>query len=270
MADQEKYRDWIMNRRKLTEKELEELLDNILLSNPAGTVRGQSATEGHPAPEGQAGQEQANVDTGSTVSFVKDLAGQPRHDVLDSTEFAQRTANAAYNRQAQTEDWYTFYTNTLEKIHWVLGGFTFDRYQATDQTFSVDKAIFDVILAMLTDEEQRLLEKTVEALKNLNSDDKRVQIFNRETVSSQKGNFQVGVARPDGDSASLTIGCFYFTTQTEITNVLWVEFESNNTYFYKARQNVVLNVERYAKIRKKIADRLDKDTEEFVGEVPLK
>ena len=106
-------------------------------------------------------KESADVVDGSTVSFVSGVPALQKADVLNSTLLAQLAANKKYDRENETIEWYHFYTKILENLGWVLQGFKFAKYVSGTGTFTMDKAVLDILKVVATGNQAAAIAATV-------------------------------------------------------------------------------------------------------------
>ena len=111
----------------------------------------------------------------------------------------------------------------------------------------MDEAVLEIIASLATGNEVAVLTATLDAMRKLSNDDKRIVLFDTHGSQSSYGNFQVYPCSqsPNGD-VSLTLGTFYFKGTQKDTNFLFFHWSSSSTKLYKGLQKAVLNTEVYA------------------------
>lgn len=209
------------------------------------------------------------VDDGSMVSFVAGLSATHKSDVLNSTLLAQLAANKQFDREEKTEAWYDFYRTVLENVGWVIQAFDFTRFETAGATFSVDEVVVKILAAIATQNDIAVVTETLEAMKALTAEDGRVVLFNQESHSLQKGNFQIGVCSESDGVVVMKIGTFYFSTTQQVTRLLWMQFSSSESGFYQGAQTVNLNEEVYAQVRQQVVDKLGDKARTFVADLDI-
>lgn len=249
-------------------KELDlEFIDNLKLAErrSSRTLKGvQDLLKG--ADENKPG---AAVDAGSVISFVANVSGQNRSDVLNSTLLAQLAANHKYDRMEAPLNWYGFYTDVLGRVGWVLQEFGFKKYETHEQQFTLDAVLIELFEAILTGNELLVAKATVDALKKLSDDDNRLVVFSHESHSTSMGNFQLGLCSDQGDAVAMKANAFHFTTKTDITRILWAKFTESNMYLYFASNTMTLNKEVYEQVRAAVIKKLGDAAKEFVENLPI-
>ncbi len=235
----------------------------------AGTDTEADAASANGASAKDGGNGHADIAAGSLISFVAGISDQVRQDVLDSTLFAQFAANAQYDRETQANQWYSTYLSTLGGIAWTVQGFDFQQYKVSSSSFKLDEVVLDIMKSAFTADEYAIVKASIEALKKLKDDDDRIKLFGHSAVKSNAGNFQIGaVTETNGAVALHTLGA-YFTSTDSNTDFLFVHYKGSSTQIYKGVQSMTLNEAQYANIRNAIANRLGKNTKDFVMSVPI-
>src|SRR5947209_6948531 len=117
---------------------------------PAGGLTSKGAPAAPAAKPVLPADLQAAVDAGSILSFVSDVGPTEKTDILYSVQLAQRAANAAFDRFAQTKSWYGKYNEVLEAVGWATEQFAFASHDQSEGDFVMDKAALSVISAIAT------------------------------------------------------------------------------------------------------------------------
>lgn len=215
------------------------------------------------------GDEAGYVDAGALVSFVSGVSAQSKSDTLNSTLLAQLAANKKYNREDQTKEWYDFYRTVLENVGWVVQSFSFERFKASGTSFTVEKVIAEVLAAIATKEDKKIIDATIAAVNALDKGDGRLTLWNDNSTHFDKGNFQISACVEDDGVIVMKLGAFNFKTDERVTGVLWFTFSSSSTEFYKGGQVVNLNLDVYSRVRKQVIDKLGSKAQEFIGDLDI-
>lgn len=214
--------------------------------------------------------EAAYVNKGSLTSFVSGLTQQHKEDVLNSTLLASLAASKKVNPEVDPRTWYAEYRTVLAKVYWNMQSVTWDRVKSSSQSFDVSVVVFDLIEAMLgPGPVLALVKATIEKCKQLGQGDGRVKLFDKNAHEAGKGNFQVACAQEDGDDVLLNFGAFYFTTKSEVTQVLWAKFTASETEFFNGAQTMVLNEHGYKGIRQAVIDKLAGSSKDFIADLDI-
>ncbi|HEU4562492.1 MAG TPA: hypothetical protein VFS20_31975 [Longimicrobium sp.] len=215
------------------------------------------------------GDEAAYVDAGSLVSFAVGVSAEHQSDILNSTLLAQLAANKKYNRETQTVEWYAFYHEVLENIGWVIQDFSFTRFSASGGSASVDAVVMTLLAALATGSQLALAQTTIKALQSLPANDSRVVLFETNSHTMDKGNFQIGLANDDGGIPVMTFGAFYFSSSQQVTRLFSWEFKDSDTSFYQATETVSLNEDVYGQVRQQIIQKLGANATLFVANLDI-
>lgn len=192
----------------------------------------------------------------SVNSFSENVSKQSQEDVLNSMLLAQRAASKAYPEESQIGDWYTLYFKVLEKIGWLISNKDVSSLGEKTNGFEIDKAIFSLLTDFLTGQQINILRKSLEALRSLGDNDKRLVAFEHNTVNHNRGNFQLGLAEENNGNVSVLGSGFVLESQKKITKILFLKFDKNimtvKLNFFKAE----LISSKYAENRQFVIDKL--------------
>jgi hypothetical protein len=222
-----------------------------------------------PGPAIADGKEGTFVAAGSVVSFVAGVSGQSQNDVLNSALLAQLASDKKFNREKNVTDWYDFYRSVLENVGWVLQGFDFTEYKAGGDKFEADKAILEILAAVVTQNELLIIKAAIEAAKSLPTTDGRISLFDHFTTTGTTSAFQIGVASQQNNAVAMKMGAFLFTAKTNVTQVLWFKFANRDSSLTKSTQTITLNTEVYDQVRTTVQQKLGDLTRTFVANLDI-
>ena len=177
-------------------------------------------------------------------TFSDNVSKQAQDDVLNSLLLAQRAATKAFPNDNELNQWYAFYFDVLKKLGWLINQKDFSVYEEKSNQFEIEKAIFSILQDLLTGQQIKVLMKSLELIKSLGDDDKRLIAFEKNTHTHNRGNFQLGMAEEDNGNVSIIGSGFILESEKKITKVLFLKFDKErvklNFNFYKA--NLVSSV----------------------------
>ena len=210
------------------------------------------------------------VVAGAIQAFTANVSGQVKQDILNATLFAQLAANKHVDREENPVEWYKQYKNILEKIGFVVQQFEFNKYNSESQTFSMDKAVLDILKAGMSKSGKQVAEKAIDALGKLPGDDYSVRLFDNQSSSMNQGNFQIGACE-QAQNGDVILGCgaFYFTAIQHMTRFLWWRWNSSHISMYQGYQTMVFNQGVYSQVRHTIANKLGTKVSTFVASIDL-
>jgi hypothetical protein len=203
-------------------------------------------------------------------AFVDGLSGQQKYDVLNSTLLAQLAANTRANRRRQPVQWSNAYTEILMNTAWVMPNFQFRDISSSANSFTIDRAVLQLLRGILTGSEMEIARQAIEAVKALEDEDRRFVIFERTAVENNVGNFQLdtcGVSQ--GGSVTMKLGAFGFQTRSNVTRLLWFSFPGVHTRIQAGRNSLVLNDQVYDRLRDAILNKLGDRGLAYVGGLVL-
>lgn len=201
-------------------------------------------------------------------SFEKDLSKQAQEDVLDCQLLAQRAASKTFPDNNQVYDWYTMYFDTLKKLGWLIDQKDFMTYDHNAQGVELDKAIFGVLEDFLTGQQVKILMKSFALLKSLGSDDKRLVAFEKNTYSSERGNFQLSLAENDQGKTTLKGSGFILESEKKITKILFLKFDRKSVKLKFNFYSATLVAHEYDKYRDLVKQKLG-DATAFIASLDI-
>lgn len=213
----------------------------------------------------------AAVDAGSILSFVSGVDDAEKSDVLFSVQLAQRAADAACDRHAQTALWYAKYCEVLEAVGWTSEQFAFAVHDQKEGDFKMDKAALAVITAIATGNQLQAITASISALEKLADNDGAITLFETNSAAEGSGNFQIGaVQKAANGSLSMALGAFYFRSSAERRKFLFFRWGRNEVNFWTAAQKMTLNTLIYAKVRRAIEARLGADAIRYIASLDVR
>ena len=187
----------------------------------------------------------------------------------NSVLLAQLAADKKYDREFDTENWYTFYRTVLDNVGWVVPHFSFTRFNAGSQSFTADKVIIGLLEAIATGNEISVVTRTLDAIKQLEDGDNRLVLFESHSHSAANGNFQISSVSEAGNSVIMKLGAFYFSAKSTVTRILWFSFPSGSSSFYQGGQTMELDDEVYSHVRNDIVTKLGTRAAQYIAALDI-
>ena len=211
----------------------------------------------------------AAVSASSVISFVENLTPGQKEDVLLSTLFAQRAADAKANPVEQRSGWFDIYMDMLSLLGWVREAAPFTASQKMQGSGSFDKVILSTLAQVATGNQFKIVESAIEALRGLADDDGRIRLFDFETSQTTGGNFQIGSAEAAGDVINIALGAFGFTYKDAKKNILFVSWGSNELDYWLSAQKLSLSPAIYDGVRELVKSKLDETRNRLILDIDL-
>ena len=224
-----------------------------------------------PASEIAAHQQnlKAAVSASSVISFVENLTPGQKEDVLLSTLFAQRAADAKADPIKLREKWFDAYTKVLSALGWVRENTPFEASQKMQAQGSFDQVILTTLAQVATGNQFKIIESAIEALRGLTKGDGKIKLFDLETSSTTGGNFQIGSAEATGDVISMAIGAFNFGYKDKKQNILFVSWGKNELDYWLSAQQMTLSPAIYADVRDVVKSRLADSRRTLIADIEI-
>lgn len=215
------------------------------------------------------GVEQSFLNAKSLVSFVSDINGQRRSDVLNSVLLAQLAANREFPDESQLIDWYKKFVNVLTNLGWVIEAAEFSSFESNGTVFEAENAITSILTAAFGGSFMTVITKTLDAIKGLSDENGKITVFEKNTHSLSKGAFQIGLAKEENDTVTLQMGTFMLTSRNEIKKILFFKSTIDKTELNYCSRTGTLNEEIYAKIRTQVQDKLGGRIADYITEIDI-
>ncbi|KAH9902482.1 hypothetical protein C8Q73DRAFT_831465 [Cubamyces lactineus] len=223
-----------------------------------------------PAIAAAAAADSATVNGGASVSYVANLVGQMKDDVINSTLLAQLASDKKYPGRPMNrmKEWYDSYRDVLAQVGWTVQQFRMTEVGNSNSYGSVDKLVLELAAAYLTGGELVLFQKMISALKD-SKNSSAVKLFDSKAGYFNDASFQVGVASNSGGNAMFKIGTYQYNSSDRITSVLFFTFGSSKVSFFAGNQTMVLNENVYAQVRQAVLDKLGKNAVDLVKGIEI-
>ena len=210
------------------------------------------------------------VVAGNVTSFVDSIPVTRQQDVLNSTLLAQLAANKKFDRERETEQWYSFYNETMSNVGWILGDYVFDRQQDAGTTIRLDTKSLQLVAKVASGNELNILSKSINGLKGQSKDGKAITLFDNNGSGGSGGNFQLGSASLDtSENINLVNGAFYFQADRQVRRFLFITWEQSSVNFYAGAQRMILNDSIYGTVRQAVIDKLGDLVQQYVANIDI-
>ena len=230
------------------------------------TVRSRSPEEAKLVKEDT---EQAFLADKSLVSFISQVNGQNRKDVLNSTLLAQMAANKKFPNQEDMLEWYKAFIDVLSKIGWNIEASDISTFESSKTVFEIEDAIIDILSGAFGGSFINVIAKTLESIKNMSSEDHKIIAFEKNTHSLRKGCFQIALAVEENGVVSMQLGTFLLTTTKKIKQILFFTSKKDKTKLEFSSRRGTLNSEVYEQVRGAVLKKIGEDITAFVTEIEI-
>jgi len=224
-----------------------------------------------PADLVKEGESQSFLSDKSIVSFVSQVSGQNRKDILNSTLLAQLAANKKSPIEADLTGWYTRNIEVLRNIGWVVENAEVNKYEVKENVFEVENVIIDILSASFGAGYIAIIKKTLDSLKTMSaSNDGKIKVFEKNTQSMSKGCFQIALADETNDALTMRLGTFLLTSTNQITKILFVKIKKDETKLQYASSQATVDAEIYSSVaRQAVLNKLSKDITDYIAEIDI-
>ncbi len=215
------------------------------------------------------GSEQAFLADKSLVSFISEVNGQNRKDVLNSTLLAQMAANKKFPNEEDILEWYQAFIDVLSKIGWNIESSEISTFESSKTVFEIEDAIIDILSGAFGGGYIKVIAKTLESIKNMSDEDHKIIAFEKNTHSLTKGCFQIALAVEENEVVSMQLGTFLLTSTKKIKQILFFTSKKDKTKLQYSSRLGTLNAEVYEQIRSAVLKKLGDDITAYVTEIEI-
>jgi hypothetical protein len=219
---------------------------------------------------------QAAVAGGNLLAFTEGVSRQNKEDVMDSFLFATLSANKSFNPETESQLWYGQFNKVLATLGWLSSSWAYSRYRSTQQRFTMDQAGLEILgsaiaaAALPGPASAAMLKVAADAIKALAAKEEPLRLFERKAKMHRGANFRIGACAQSSDgTVSLAMGAVNFLAESNVTNVLFWEWNSTNVQTWRGENSLVLNSGLYARLRELIKQRLDENAEAAIMEFDI-
>ncbi len=210
------------------------------------------------------------------LAFAEGVSRQNKEDVMDSFLFATLVANKAFNPETQSLEWYARFNKVLATVGWVSASWSYARYRSAHQRFTMDQAGLEILGSAISaaslpgPASLAMLKVAADAIKALKDQQKPLRLFERQTKSHSGANFRIGACAESADgTVNLAMGAVNFLATSQVTDVLFWEWNSAEVQTFRGEDSLVLNTRMYAGHRDLIQQRLGSNAQSAIEEFEI-
>lgn len=214
-------------------------------------------------------KEGAAVDAGSLVSFVSGLTAVHKSDVLNSTLLAQLAASKAFDRFKQTRQWYEKYCEVLAQVGWVVPTFAYREYSPSGASLQLSDAILDILSAIATGDEIKIVQATLTSLKDNPSSQGPLTLFENQSYPENVGTFQILPVGEDDGEVVMVLTALEFRSEKHVTRFLWFSWTTTTVKLFQSAQKSVLNEDVYKLVRQEVIEKLGDRASQYIKDLEI-
>ncbi|MCX2744149.1 hypothetical protein OO013_09745 [Mangrovivirga sp. M17] len=208
------------------------------------------------------------------ISFVSEVEGQNRKDVLNSVLIAQLAADKQFPvtdeiTPEEMKNWYKEFNRVMRGVGWTIESEEFSKFESSKSVFEMENVILDILGTAIGGSALKIVMKTLEAFKKMSDSDNKLIAFEKNTHTMNKGNFQVGLANQTNESLSLNLTAFTLSTSKMIKQILFFKSSKDETEVNTYSMKYTLNKEVYEQVRDMIIEKLGSNVQSFVTEIEI-
>ena len=197
----------------------------------------------------------------SLVSIAAGMSDYNKQAVKDTVLLATLAANKSYPRGGV--QWYRMFTRVLTSCGWFSQGTGFSDYRVGNTRFTMEQTALKILASAITAAAlpgpTRLLmlkvaKDTVSALQDSNEP---LRLFEQSSKTHSGAKFAIGSSAESRDGeVIMAMGALDFSTNLNVTNVLFWEWNSSSVRIKRAENHMTLNQRHYESMRDTIETKL--------------
>jgi hypothetical protein len=219
---------------------------------------------------------QAAVVGGSLLAFTDSVTTQNREDIMDSFLFATLVANKAFNPETESQLWYGKFNQVLAAVGWLSSSWSYARYRATQTRFSMDQVGLEILGSVIAaaalpgPASLAMLKVASDAVTALKAKEEPLRLFDRQTKTHNGASFRIGACTESANgSVVVAMGAVNFTASSNITTVLFWEYNNAEVSTFRGEDQLVLNSRVYARNRQLIQNMLGDKAQSAIEEFDI-
>ncbi|WP_150526892.1 hypothetical protein [Roseibium sediminis] len=212
----------------------------------------------------------AGISGSGLFSFSQNLDAPAVQDVLQSLRFAERAADAQFDRNERIEDWYQFYIRVLRQLGWTTSAENWDTKTFDRDNMTIGEEAFKLLSAVASANQLGIIRQALDTMAGLAKDRKEIKLFDFTTSVELGGTFQIGTVETAATGVSkMSLGAFFYRSDDRKRNFLFVTWGRNNLSLSTCIHQMLLNHESYAEYRDLIKTRLGDSMKDNLMAIPL-
>ena len=223
---------------------------------PAATSRALQLNDAAPASVAVTGQ--------ALIGFVEGMSRQAREDVMDTVTYATLAADKRYNVVTQNGEWYkTFRSAMTRALNWTPQDIAYVSHSSRERVLTLDQIGLQLIASSIAAAGTggaagalilQVAEEAVDALKDRKEP---AQLFNSKTKKPGGARFLVGGCNESADGViAMAVGAVEVKTKVNVTNVLFVNWNSIAVDMNRSADVFVFHQSLYALRRERVRQML--------------
>lgn len=208
---------------------------------------------------------------GTEITYInKGTPSRQKQDLLNTKLLAQLAANKVADKLSDSETWYKKYIEVLENVGYAIDEFQFIDSSKSSFELKVDEALIELIGAILTQNEVLGLKATMDALKSLEGEDKKVTFFTQNVTDERGGRFQISSGKINNNgNLVVSMGAFFTHKHDDRGNFLWISWGELKIQIFAASQEMELDEEIYSHLRNKIIEKLGDHAYTYIQSIDI-
>lgn len=219
---------------------------------------------------------EAAVVASNLVAFADGVSRQNKDDVMDSFLFATLVANKAFNPETQSDQWNDLFKEVLSNLGWLPTQWNYARFRGVQQRFTMDEIGLEILSSAIAaaalpgPASLAMLKVAGDAVATLRAKEEPLRLFESQAKTHRGGNFRIASCfETDDGTVNLAMGAVSFQADTDVTNVLFWEWQNTQVHTWQGESSLVFNTRFYKEIRSDIQEKLGSNAKKAIDKYTL-
>lgn len=200
----------------------------------------------------------------AVIGFVEGMSQQAREDVLDTVTYATLAADKRYDVVTQNGEWYkTFRSAMTRALNWTPQDIAYISHSSRERVLTMDQVGLQLIASSLAAAgtggaaAPLMLQVAQDAVEALRGQQEPARLFNSQTQKPGGARFLVGGCHESASGViALAVGAVEVKTRINVTNVLFVNWNSVSVNLNRSADVFVFHQSLYAQRRDRVRQAL--------------
>ncbi|HEF4761841.1 TPA: hypothetical protein SAN82_004299 [Pseudomonas putida] len=213
-------------------------------------------------PSGTVGEEMINL-------FMAGVSEQNRKDVSNCKQLVQNAATLKYDPVKELHQWYSYYTQTLEKLGWVTQAAETKNQTIKRTGLTMDAVAVYVMQSFVGTHATKLAEQAAKAVGIVKNNEGLINLYNRKADVGSITKFDMSpVWQTKEGYPMMILNCNSLDVRESSRGILWWKSTTQETRIKTAASAVYLNVDTYSAIRQGVLDKISNTAKNALADLP--
>ena len=147
--------------------------------------------------------------------------------------------------------------------------FSFDKLSSSGSSFEPSALMLQLMKPVCSPVQLAILTLSLTALSQLDESCRSAKLFEINSHSDKKGNFQLGTCVQEDNQVTMTLGACYLSTKQTINKILFTRYKSSDLDAYAGTQTITLDNDIYSQVRATVIKKLGNHAMDFISDLDI-